>query len=132
MTTQIFEQFMLYFERRMVSAQKKKVLLLVDNFSGHQVPNVDSRLRVTLLEFLPPNTTSRFQPMDAGIIASFKAQYMKLLIQHQIDCISTSKSFAIDVYQAVTILEKAWCNGVAPTTIQNCWIHGNSFSACRK
>ena len=91
----------------MVSAQKEKVLLLVDNIFGHQVPNVGSRLRVTQLEFFPPNTTSRFQPMDVEIIASFKAQCRKLLIQHQIDCISTSKSFAIDVYQAVTMLEKA-------------------------
>jgi hypothetical protein len=128
MTTQIFEQFMLYFERRMVSAQKEKVLLLVDNFSGHQVPNVASRLRVTRLEFLPPNTTSRFQPMDAGIIASFKAQYKKLLIQHQIDCISIGKSFVIDVYEAVTMLEKAWRNGVTPTTIQNCWRHTRILS----
>ena len=91
----------------MISAQKKKVLLLVDNFFGHQVPNIGSRLRVTRLEFLPPNTTSRFQPMDARNIASFKTQYKKLLIQHQIDCISTGKSFAIDVYQVVTMLEKA-------------------------
>ena len=105
----------------MVSAQKDKVLLLVDNFSGHQVPNVGSRLRVTRLEFLPPNTTSHFQPMKAGIIASFKAQYMKLLIQHQIDCISTGKNFTIDVYQVVTMLEKAWHNRVTPTKIQNCW-----------
>ena len=44
----------------MVSAQKEKVLLLVNNFSGHQVPNVGSRLRVKRLEFLPPNTTSCF------------------------------------------------------------------------
>ena len=123
MTIQIFKQFMLYFERRMVSAQKEKVLLLVDNFSGHQVPNVGSRLRVIPLEFLPPNTISCFQPMDAGIIASFKAQYRKLLIQHQIDYISTGQSFAIDVYQDVTMLEKAWHNGVTPTTIQNCWRH---------
>ena len=62
------------------------------------MPNVGSRLRVTQLEFLPPNTTSCFQPMDVGIIASFKAQYRKLLIQHQIDCISIGKSFVIDVY----------------------------------
>ena len=61
--------------------------------------------------------------MDAGIIASFKAQYRKLLIQHQIDCISIGKSFAIDVYQVVTMTEKAWRNGVTPTTIQNCWKH---------
>ena len=97
------------------------------------MPNVGSRLRVTQLEFLPPNTTSHFQPMDARIIASFKAQYIKLLIQHQIDCISTGKNFVIDVYQAVTMLEKAWCNGVTPTTIQKLLkTHENSFSSCRK
>ena len=61
--------------------------------------------------------------MDARIIASFKTQYKKLLIQHQIDCISTRKSFAIDVYQVVTMLEKAWRNGVTPITIKNCWRH---------
>ena len=42
MTTEIFESFMLDFDRRMVIAQKEKVLLLVDNFSGHQIPNVAS------------------------------------------------------------------------------------------
>ena len=72
---------------------------------------------------MPPNTTRYFQPIDAGIIASFKAQYRKLSIQHQIDCISIGKSFAIDVYQAVTMLEKAWRNKVTPITIQNCWRH---------
>ena len=80
MTTEIFERFMLDFDRKIVIVRKEKVLLLVDNFSGHQIPNVASRLRVTWLEFLPPNTTSRFQPMDAGIIASFKTQYCKLMI----------------------------------------------------
>ena len=77
MTTQIFEQFLLYFDRR-----KEKVLFLVDNFFGHQVPSIGSRLRMTRLEFLPPNTTSCFQPIYAGIITSFKAQYRELLIQH--------------------------------------------------
>ena len=66
--------------------------------------------------------------MDARIITSFKAQYMKLLIQHQIECISTSKSFVIDVYQAVTMLKKAWRNGVTPITIQSCWRHMGIFS----
>ena len=81
MTTIIFEQFLLDFERMMVFnlAQKDKVFLLLDDFFGHQVPNVGTRLRVTRLEFLPPNTTSCFQAMDVGIIESFKAQYRKLV-----------------------------------------------------
>ena len=60
MTTIIFERFLLDFEKRMVMAAKEKVVLLVDNFSIHQVPNVALWLRVTKLVYLPPNMTSRF------------------------------------------------------------------------
>ena len=105
----------------MVLAQKEEVLLLLGNLSGHQVPNVGSCLRVTRLEFLPPNTRSRFQPIYAGIIASFKAQYRKLVIQYQIDCFSANKVFAIDIYQAIVMVERAWHVGVTTSIIQNCW-----------
>ena len=120
---------MLDFEKRMVMAGKEKVVLLVDNFSGHQVPNVASQLRVTKLVFLPPNTTSRFQPMDAGIIASFKAHYQKLVIQYQIDSIMADREFKIDIYQAVVMVERVWREGVTPQTIQNCWIHTGVFTS---
>ena len=76
-------------------AQKEKVLLLLDYFFGHQVSNVGTRLRVSRLEFLPPNTTNHFQPIDAGIMACFKAQYRKLAIQYQIVCFSANKVFAM-------------------------------------
>jgi hypothetical protein len=75
MTMVIVEHFILDFERRMVLVQKERVFLLLDNFFGHHVSSVGSCLRVTRLEFLPPNSTNCFQPMVASIIASFKAQY---------------------------------------------------------
>ena len=79
-------------------AQKEKVFLLLDYFFSYQVPNVGTHLWLTRLEFLPPNTTSHFQFMDGGIIASFKAQYRKLMIWYQIDCFNANKVFAIDIY----------------------------------
>jgi hypothetical protein len=39
---------------------------------------------VTLL-FLPPNTTSKIQPMDQGIVMNFKQNYRRLLISKLID-----------------------------------------------
>jgi hypothetical protein len=42
MTIALFEKFLLDFERRMSLAGKEKVLLLVDNFSGHQYYNIQS------------------------------------------------------------------------------------------
>jgi hypothetical protein len=51
---------------------KRNVLVLLDNASVH-----DTSLNLSNVEFLylPPNTTSHLQPLDAGIIASFKKQY---------------------------------------------------------
>lgn len=34
------------------------------------------------VQYLPPNTTAHIQPMDAGIIKSFKAKYKHLYCQH--------------------------------------------------
>ncbi|GFV40879.1 tigger transposable element-derived protein 1 [Trichonephila clavipes] len=50
-----------------------KVLLIVDNAASHpqlEHPNLQ-------LVFLPPNTTSLIQPLDQGIIATFKKYYIK-------------------------------------------------------
>jgi len=66
-----------------------KVLLIMDNFSGHipldQLPN-QIQLRNTTVFYLPPNATSKIQPCDARIIRSFKAYYRRrfnrLLLQH--------------------------------------------------
>lgn len=41
-----------------------------------------TRLTNIQIEFLPPHTTAHLQPMDAGIINSFKAKYKRKYIQH--------------------------------------------------
>ena len=50
---------------------KKKVLLLIDDAPSHKIPSLQNVEIMTL----PPNTTSVYQPLDAGIIAAFKKQY---------------------------------------------------------
>ena len=80
------------------------------------MPNVGSCLRVTPLEYLPPNTTSCFHQMDVGIIVFFKAQYQKLVIQYQIKYSNANKVFAIDIYQVVVMVEHAWRAGVTTLT----------------
>uniref|UniRef100_U9SNZ5 DDE-1 domain-containing protein n=1 Tax=Rhizophagus irregularis (strain DAOM 181602 / DAOM 197198 / MUCL 43194) TaxID=747089 RepID=U9SNZ5_RHIID len=41
-----------------------------------------SNLTNIKLIYLPPNTTAHLQPMDAGIIHSFKAKYKKEFCKH--------------------------------------------------
>jgi hypothetical protein len=59
----------------------RKVLLIMDNFSGHelgvQLVGGLTALSNVRIAWLPPNTTSYWQPMDQGIIASFKLQYRR-------------------------------------------------------
>ena len=66
--------------------------------------------------------------MNASIIAFFKAQYRKLVNQYKIDCFSANKVFAIDIYQDVVMIERAWRAGVTTTTIQNYWKHTGVLS----
>lgn len=87
----MFEKFILDFERKMVVVQKDKILLLVDNFIGHQVPIVGAQSKMTRLKFLPPNTISRCQLIDVRIIPLFKVQYYKKLISYQIDPLIENK-----------------------------------------
>lgn len=63
----------------------RSVLLLIDNFSTYiaAVSKLEAipqgmRLKNTEVVFLPPNTTSKLQPLDQGIIASFKARYRRI------------------------------------------------------
>lgn len=55
-----------------------KALLLIDNAPGHPTDLEHPNVKVV---FLPPNTTSLIQPLDQGIIRSFKAHYMKRTIE---------------------------------------------------
>jgi len=70
----IFQEWLHEFDRQI--AQKhggQHVLLLLDNCTSHKVENL--ALPHVEIHFLPPNTTSKIQPMDAGIIISFKKHY---------------------------------------------------------
>ena len=71
MTKSIFVLYFRAFNAKM-KERRRKVLVLMDNAAVH-----DSELQLSNVQFvyLPPNTTSHFQPLDAGIIACFKKQY---------------------------------------------------------
>lgn len=121
MTTSVFQDWLVQFDRSMRLAGRK-VILLVDNASSHSDNGII--LTNTKLQFLPPNTTAHIQPMDAGIIQNFKAHYKKLLCRHFLSCIEDNQKQTLDIKCALAFVKRAW-NSVTVQTIVNCWKHVN-------
>ena len=88
MSGELFQEWVEGLDNKFL-AQKRKVALVVDNCSSHlEVEN----LKAIKLVFLPPNTTSKTQPMDQGVIRSLKAKYQTVLVQKYIRAIDQPNS----------------------------------------
>lgn len=59
---------------------RRKILLMVDNCTAHGKPETLPPFQNMLVELLLPNTASRLQPLDAGIIVWLKAGYGRRLL----------------------------------------------------
>jgi hypothetical protein len=132
MTIALFSEWIDTLNSKM-RASNRKILLILDNASSHKAVGVElTNVRVLML---PPNTTRNLQPMDAGIIASYKTHYRRRQVDHAIDIVDNMRDavegavgkkrknlYCVDVLQAMTWSTEAW-NDVTPTTIQNCWNH---------
>ena len=104
--TFIIKEWLLCFHKRVGN---RKIVLLLDNFSAHEcvvaeleeeesIPNVH-------IIWLPSSTTSKYQPMNQGIIRTWKAYYKRALLKHiihQAETSPTSNSYeSVNVFHAV-------------------------------
>lgn len=80
MTTEIFEEILSRLNRRM-QYEDRRIILFVDNATCHPHSFVDCFSNIKLA-FLPPNTTSRSQPLDAGIIKLWKVKTKRKLLRY--------------------------------------------------
>ena len=80
MMTDMYNEFLNMFEKWVSQdLQKNKVLLIMDNAPSHiKLPS--TKLRVSTLAYLPPNTTSVVQPLDQGIIRCYKVLYRTAML----------------------------------------------------
>ena len=120
MTGELYQNWIRAWDKDL-EAKGWKILLLQDNSSGHIVPNDLKNIEV---KNLAPNLTAHIQPMDQGIIKSFKAHYRAKYIQHAIDnydaLVTPSKIYNIDQLEAMRLANAAW-DEVDTTTIRRCW-----------
>ena len=96
----------------------------MDNVSSHVLGDgeVLSNIR---LHFLPPNTTAHLQPIDQGIICSFKSNYRKYLCRNRIDAFDQFQEYGIEIptlniLNAIDWVAESWKN-VTEDVIYRCW-----------
>ena len=119
MTEVIFTEFLTDLNRKMKIA-KRNIIIFMDNFSGHP----DLVLSNVKIQFLPGCTTSKLQPLDQGIIWSFKSIFKTKVLQKMATILEdTTKSIddaKINLFDAVQFVKQSW-DEVTPQTIINCF-----------
>nr|CCA20949.1 CENPB protein Homeodomainlike putative [Albugo laibachii Nc14] len=115
MNTTIFNKWLRKFNLLM---HGRRVLLLLDNASSHKAICKHDNVEIV---FLPPNMTSRIQPMDAGIIRSFKARYKKLFLRWCLDLVESNTVRKLNLLEAIEFSIESW-RSVSEQVIRNCWV----------
>lgn len=98
--------------------QGRSVLVLLDNAGCHTLDG--AQLTNIKLAYIPPNTTSHLQPLDAGIIRAFKAHYRKQLVREFILCAEEEKPQNVDLRWSLRAIAASWTE-VTERCIANCW-----------
>jgi hypothetical protein len=113
----VYKEWIEKFDQRM-TRQGKKALLLMDNVGSHKHDDVS--LKSTTIQVLPPNCTSKLQPLDQGIIETCKKYYRMNLLRRVIADAEAGKETKVVLKDAIYWTAKAWEN-VTPTCISNCF-----------
>ncbi|QRV97843.1 tigger transposable element-derived protein 6 [Ceratobasidium sp. AG-Ba] len=128
MNYEIFKEFLSDLNDAM-RLENRYILLLCDNASSHKPPKKGKDDFSTLfphvrVEYLSPNLTPWVQPLDAGIIKSFKSQYQRRYVQLTLERSEEGRSnpYKLNQREVMEMATAAW-SSVSTTTIRNCWAH---------
>ncbi|XP_063152245.1 uncharacterized protein LOC134492057 isoform X1 [Candoia aspera] len=105
-----------------------KVLLILDDAPGHPI-TLGSLCENVKTVFLPPNTTSLLQPMDQGVIATFKAYYIRRTFEQAIakttgdDAVSLTEFWKnYNIRHAIENIHHAW-QQITADNMRGVWKH---------
>ena len=91
MDSVLFEQWTREMDTKFTK-EKEKVARIIDNCPAH--PTMDNLKSIELI-FLPPNTTSKLQPIHQGVIRSLKAYCKALALQRAVLVVDKGKDLSV-------------------------------------
>lgn len=106
-----------------MARNKRSILMFIDDSPVH--PKLQHFSNITL-RFLPANTVAAVQPLDMGLITTFKTYYRKFMLSYVLvyPIESENSSFvfsnAVNELDAIYWIERAW-NTVDAALIQRCF-----------
>ena len=107
----------------------RTLVLILDNCSTHiqtrDLANHGIVLKNTKLLYLPPDTTSKIQPCDAGIIRIFKVYYKKCLNEHLLAQLEAGARIPekITLLEGINMVVATWKHDVHAATTTHCIDH---------
>lgn len=131
MLSGIWYEFLAKLNRQM-AAQNRHIALVTDNCPSHPRPNSPPKaycgppppvLTHVVLVYLPKNTTPFFQPLDQGIIRSFKASYRRKYAQKMVHYFNEHQKASpqLDILEAIYLIAEAW-EELPQKVIYHCWV----------
>ena len=120
MNNELMSEVLKRLDRKM-KIQNRNVLLFLDNATSHQ-KSFEKRLSNIKLVFLPKNTLSSLQPLNAGIIRAFKLTFTsKLLIILRADYDKRAFDIIneIDILKVIDWIKSTWRDVIL--CIKNCF-----------
>lgn len=117
-----FFEWLDQFDKFILSYPGFKVLLLLENFSGHGSIGCLPSLQAVKVHFLPGNTKSKLQPLDTGIIECLKKRYRIAQYNRALDAQLNYSSdlYKIDQLTAMKYVTSLW-EELTSSGIRNSW-----------
>ena len=114
----------------MLKSRNQKGLLLLDNCPTHKCfeerydgvkTNLEVKISYLRYHMLPPNTSSKLQPCDQGVIRSPKAHYGGKLQLAMARLLIHKAAKDVSLYEGLQMVRTAWANNVTDTVFKNTW-----------
>ncbi|GFU33495.1 tigger transposable element-derived protein 4 [Nephila pilipes] len=117
--SEICENWIQKLNKRMVK-EHRKIALLLDNSPAHP-KEINPKLKNVTVFYLPPNTISKLQLMDQGVIKKFfKVHYRKRILRKVITALENNQSIPnINLRESISEISKAGNYDVTDRTIHN-------------